>query len=63
MVKGRKKMKIIRATKKDAANMLQLNTFVHNMHVNNHPEIFKPPVNDIDTLKFFEELILDYQVF
>ena len=50
-------MKIIRATKNEATDMLLLNSFVHEMHVNAYPEIFKPFVNDINTIKFFEELL------
>ena len=50
-------MKIIRATENEAADMLLLNSFVHEMHVDTYPEIFKPAVNNCETIKFFEELL------
>ena len=50
-------MDIIKAKKKDIPDIVFLNSFVQKIHVEKHPEIFKPVGNDADFSKFFEFIL------
>ncbi len=50
-------MDIIKAKKKDIPDIVFLNSFVQKIHVEKHPDIFKPPGNDADLINFFESIL------
>lgn len=50
-------MKIIRATKKNVADIVYLNSFVQQIHVLHHPDFFKPPINDINNQNYFKAVL------
>ena len=51
-------MDIIKATKKEIPDIVFLNSFVQKIHVEKHPDIFKPVGNDDDLKKFFGFILL-----
>ncbi len=50
-------MDIIKAKKKDILDIVFLNSFVQKIHVEKHPDIFKPVGNDDDLNKFFNFIL------
>jgi ribosomal protein S18 acetylase RimI-like enzyme len=50
-------LKIIKATKQNATDIVSLNLFVQKIHAAIHPDIFKPPINGDSNQKYFEEVI------
>ena len=50
-------MEIIKAKPEQAGEIAQLNDVVQKMHAENHPDIFKYPVDGIELEKFFRKVI------
>ncbi|MBW1888880.1 MAG: GNAT family N-acetyltransferase [Deltaproteobacteria bacterium] len=50
-------LKIKRASKNEIEDIVFLNRFVHKIHVENHPDIFKFPINDEKIKRFFMMIV------
>jgi len=50
-------MNIIKATKKEIPDIVFLNSYVQKIHVEKHPDIFKPVGNEDDLKKFFDMVL------
>jgi len=54
---GPVELKIIKADRGNISDIVFLNSFVQKIHVENHPDIFKPVGNDADLIKFFDSVL------